>query len=673
MSDSEYSEKFDEDHEGGDNTSTLKKSLDVNETAQPQGGAEIAEELHHIRLSIHLHSIRRFQSRALAYAAYNINEIFPAGPFRTHPPIALTSKEHEFSLENGFGSYEKALSKSQLSSTFSSKNLKIDLFHHDRKTADSKIGQIVIPFDDLLTAKVVKTAQSVAKVFDSWLPIDGYDAVHGAVTDKVGEIRVITYLEDLGATTGLTRNVLHSQGTFGQMNMNIGSGDATLFAAGTTSTEGNSNFGGQGQNTGQFSVLPANINLRPQDGGNPNPTKDVTNVAANAQANTPEYQVVWELELWKNAEEAKFKAYLKEKEQEHLANVCDGWRERERQREHAFTTAMDNLAQLESKTRQKLNELNKREAKINALEAELIQSISETNRKIEFKEEESQTVRRQAREDKLKLESENRKAQDQISQLKKVIEDLDENFRLYKKDAEDSPVSILKQELHTKNMEVMECERKMEIMAQDKSVMKLQLEKVKSEYVKLKKAFDEQKENFHRQQMAEYEKLKLELRTKQEIEAEKLNLNSIRFQLDSLQGNTLRPLTGGSNIAPDFGIVGTSAIHGDQKENVRPSTTNLATGDNQGQQSEKPRSDQIGGGVTSTTAGATPVYMGQYDRPDLKVPVAEKKTRPADANTLSEIKRIEREKFDLLQTGLYNPSDALIIELDNKLNELKSQ
>jgi len=42
-----------------------------------------------------------------------------------------------------------------------------------------------------------------------------------------------------------------------------------------------------------------------------------------------DYQAVWQLEMWKRAEEAKFKAYLKQREIEKIEEITSSWRAKE--------------------------------------------------------------------------------------------------------------------------------------------------------------------------------------------------------------------------------------------------------------------------------------------------------------------------------------------------------
>ena len=61
--------------------------------------------------------------------------------------------------------------------------------------------------------------------------------------------------------------------------------------------------------------------------------------------------------MWKRAEEAKFKAYLKQREIEKIQEITYSWKIKEADRETTFNDAMKNFEGLETKLRQKALDL----------------------------------------------------------------------------------------------------------------------------------------------------------------------------------------------------------------------------------------------------------------------------------------------------------------------------
>lgn len=85
---------------------------------------------------------------------------------------------------------------------------------------------------------------------------------------------------------------------------------------------------------------------------------------ATSGQNAVEEQIVWQLEMWKRAEMAKFLAHLKQKEIEKIEEVTKTWKMREAEREQVFGESVQKVTTLESKVRQKATDLQRREERI---------------------------------------------------------------------------------------------------------------------------------------------------------------------------------------------------------------------------------------------------------------------------------------------------------------------
>ena len=96
--------------------------------------------------------------------------------------------------------------------------------------------------------------------------------------------------------------------------------------------------------------------------------------------NPVEEQIVWQLEMWKRAEMAKFLAHLKQKEIEKIEEVTRDWKMKEAEREQIFNEGIQKVTTLESKVRQKATDLQRREERIIQLEEELKSKIMEVSR-----------------------------------------------------------------------------------------------------------------------------------------------------------------------------------------------------------------------------------------------------------------------------------------------------
>ena len=60
--------------------------------------------------------------------------------------------------------------------------------------------------------------------------------------------------------------------------------------------------------------------------------------------NDKEKAIIWDLEVWKRAEQTQFKAYLKQLEFEHLSKLQEDFRNKENEREKEFKLKINEIA-----------------------------------------------------------------------------------------------------------------------------------------------------------------------------------------------------------------------------------------------------------------------------------------------------------------------------------------
>ncbi|CAH8448280.1 unnamed protein product [Dicrocoelium dendriticum] len=87
---------------------------------------------------------------------------------------------------------------------------------------------------------------------------------------------------------------------------------------------------------------------------------------------TAEYQTAFELELWRATEETKFQTRLKQREQQLMAAFAEEWHKRDSERELLCRKKLSEYRSLEEKLRATLAELAARECQLAAGEAELV-------------------------------------------------------------------------------------------------------------------------------------------------------------------------------------------------------------------------------------------------------------------------------------------------------------
>lgn len=148
---------------------------------------ELPEEEHHLRLSIEFHSVKDLQNPCNLYFKFH-NQLLGTGKTHSVQVQRLT----ETRIENAFQAHELYMTKSQLYPSLSSTPLLIELWEADKYASDSQLGAATVQLDELLRAPLKRTNGTVLRVLDCWLA-----AVHN--DEKFAQIRVILYLEDLGA------------------------------------------------------------------------------------------------------------------------------------------------------------------------------------------------------------------------------------------------------------------------------------------------------------------------------------------------------------------------------------------------------------------------------------------------------------------------------------------
>lgn len=176
----------------------------------------------------------------------------------------------------------------------------------------------------------------------------------------------------------------------------------------------------------------------------------------NIDKNSEEYKTVYELELWKRAEQAKFKNHLKQIELETIENVTKDWRLKEQVRDDELNSKIGQLDTLEKKLRAKAQEMQKRESKITQLEDELKFKIQEASRQLAVKEDEIVNIKKRFKEERTALQNDKKNLQSQLDDSKNFLNEVETRFRAYRQDMEESPLTVLRTEIGNKNIKIAE-------------------------------------------------------------------------------------------------------------------------------------------------------------------------------------------------------------------------
>jgi centrosomal protein CEP120 len=115
------------------------------------------------------------------------------------------------------------------------------------------------------------------------------------------------------------------------------------------------------------------------------------------------------------------------------------------------------------------------------------------------KEEEVVNVKKRFKEERLALEADKKKLQQQVDELKARNEAVENRFVSLKRDIDESPLSVLRQELAQKNLSLAEADTKIKQVAEERDEARKKFDILKKDMVNLKKQIDrDQKDTLSR-------------------------------------------------------------------------------------------------------------------------------------------------------------------------------
>ncbi len=360
-------------------------------------------------------------------------------------------------------------------------------------------------------------------------------------------------------------------------------------------------------------------------------TTNAQSIMPNNDLKSKEENIVWDVEVWKRAEQTKFKAYLKQLEYEYLSKLQEDFKIKEEQREKEFKKKINEINLLKNKLTKKASELESRENKITLCEEELKLKINEVSKQLLNKDEEINYLKNRFKEEKNQLNNEKKNLNKIIDDKNKKYEQLNKDFEKYKKEIEESPLSVLKNEINKKQIINEELEKEKNRILNELNKSKEINEKLKNDLIKMKKAYDTEKENLYKQRMEEIEKLKFEIYNQKMSENEMNELKDLREKLKNL--------TGGNN--ENGNLINNNTINYNNNNLSLPNNTNQ-----------------------SLMAGTQPI------KKNYKILTYNRKERPNEFDSRNEIERLNKERDMLLSGGMYTETDPLIVQLDIKIRKL---
>jgi centrosomal protein CEP120 len=436
------------------------------------GDGERTEPLHLFSLTSEVRSFKSTRRMPVPTASVVVKLVLPAPlldsvelggraphsvavPVRTNPPATVT-RASEVTLQNGVGSVDFGAGVMGLAAVLAgAPRVCAEVWHKDKYAADQLLGTATVSLAPLLQEPVLDGYAPVMAAVDpdnAMNPRSATAAEHGGVV-KVGELRMVLSLAEKGplpawaskmggydrfplaaSVTGPTQPVPHTPAAHNKhgptmrasieraaaMDKDSG-GAAPTWSVGEALASQYTGVPTSAETAAAAQHAPEGIHRESV----PGMAKSVADSMGGIEdlRKGREYAVAWELEVWKQAQEAKWTAHMRQKEAERMAVLEGEWRRREAQRESDHRRAREDTAVLEKKLAAAVAQVEERERKLIAAEESLsVRREAERREMAQRMSEAQHAVRRLQQECEHQLEMERGRGAD-VERQKKVLEE----------------------------------------------------------------------------------------------------------------------------------------------------------------------------------------------------------------------------------------------------------
>lgn len=430
------------------------------------------------RVSIEVRSVRLTSCTANAFVIYAYELLQQPRPFRTNP-ATLARRNSTVYLPHSFAAYTLTSTTEDLQARLEDP-LRVEVWHRDVYKKDTLIGIAEFGLGAVFDRPVQYSA-SMPSMVCGFRVLDQVCSILGAAEPspgKIGALRLLLFVEDLGpasdtAALGLVDeqaqqitplrpiSAFHSPSAMG---------DAAI-------TSGASNGKGSSTEPGADTGQQTSAHTGPLLGG------------LQAMRGSAEYATAYELELWKRAEEEKFRANLKEQEATMRDQLEEEYRQREVSRAKEFRQKQSELRDVEAKVRKKLQELQQREVALVAEETRVTALRDEMKRRTDLAvQDQKDASHRHAAEAQLNLRLERERSrllevrtaelEAELSACRQRFKELEADVDERRRRLDETPVAKLQQELQTANLELHEARQRAEALASSRDHFKSKVEEL---------------------------------------------------------------------------------------------------------------------------------------------------------------------------------------------------
>jgi len=415
------------------------------------------------RLSLEIRSLRLTASTGNVYVAYQYEPLQQPRPFRTNPPT-LARKNNAIYLPHAFSAYMLTSTHEELRAQLE-EPIRIEVWNRDMYRKDDLIGLVDAGLGSVFE-KPLQYSQSMPSMVRGFKVLDQNCPVVGTVeasNPRIGQLRLMLYLEDLGPAA-CSQAPLAPRAAIDASPPSVAAVAPAMSAPAqespATAAEGDHRAGEE-------------------------PVQEGLRVLRGSAA----YSTAYELELWKRAEEEKFRTYLADQEAQQREMLEEEYRQQELARASEFRHRQGQMRDLEAKARKKLQELQQREIAMAAEESRMSLLRDElkrrTDRTIEDFEDASKRQVAEAQQTVQLERSRCRHLESRVAELEGELGTARQRAREFELDfderrrrLEDLPAAQMQHELQAARLELEDMRRRADALAASRDHFKQKVEEL---------------------------------------------------------------------------------------------------------------------------------------------------------------------------------------------------
>ena len=501
--------------------------------ALPAAGAysvEAPDEPAHVfNIGVDLRSIADVkETSGQLFLKYSYPQVFGTSkPFHTH---TVDPRRAETLLPHSYALHEMTARRTALLSGLRSQPLVVELWRRGEYENDVCLGLAAVPMGALADAPATTSAASAPSSV-------------AATTQKVESVVEIVSPSGNGTSVGKLRIAL------------------TMDDFGALASQQQSSGGQPTARTPVAEEHHDDSDDASQGGG------------GDAEPGGMEYEVAWQLEMWKRNEEARWQAELRKREAQRMDALESAWRAKEIEREGAVNKAVAAHRQAESKLNQLLFDCEQRDQALQLRESRLEKEKEDAQREAERKITEMEDTCRRVREEYVHqcalenarlqdISTENARMRERLvrsnchvnvfapafdtdrcccslqSESEEAFRNLEADFTQYKHVMRGTPEHELRDQVKVLTLRARELDERLRGAENEKKQYKEQLLRSLQEIAKMKHAREIEADKQLRSEQLKVEQLKMQILTQEErknLASERSALGDIKRELSEVQ------------------------------------------------------------------------------------------------------------------------------------------